>query len=63
MYYLVNVQKIVPSGQLTFSEARASVISDYQDNLEKEWLIQLRKKYPVKINEKEKQNVVEKLKP
>lgn len=63
LYYLVNVQKIVPPGQLTFSEARASVISDYQDNLEKEWLIQLRKKFPVKINEKEKQHVVEKLKP
>lgn len=63
MYYLVDVRKILPPGQLSFAEARASVISDYQDNLEKEWLIQLRKKYPVKINEKAKQNTIEKLKP
>ncbi len=63
MYYLVQVKEIVPPGSLSFAEARASVISDYQDNLEKEWLEQLRKKYPVKVNEKSKKHVVEKLKP
>jgi peptidyl-prolyl cis-trans isomerase SurA len=62
MYYLVKVQKIVPPGPLSFEEARAAVISDYQDNLEKEWLAQLRKKYQVKVNEKAKKNVVQKLK-
>ena len=61
MYYLVHLKEIVPPGPLSFEEARASVISDYQDNLEKEWLEQLRKKYPVKVNDKAKKNVVEKL--
>lgn len=63
MYYLVQVNEMVPPGSMSFEEARASVISDYQDSLEKEWLVQLRKKYPVNVNEKAKKYVVEKLKP
>lgn len=62
MYYLVQVKEVVPPGPMSFEEARAAVISDYQDSLEKTWLEQLRKKYPVKINEKAKQYVLEKLK-
>lgn len=61
-YYLIHVREIVPPGPLTFVEARASVISDYQDYLEKEWLKILKKNYPVKVNEKSKKHVVEKLK-
>jgi peptidyl-prolyl cis-trans isomerase SurA len=61
MYYLVQLKEIVPPGPLSFEEARASVVSDYQDNLEKEWLEKLRKKYPVNVNDKAKKNVVEKL--
>ena len=34
-----------------FEEVRAVVISQYQDKLEKEWVLQLHEKYPVKINE------------
>ncbi len=63
MYYLVQIKEMVPPGPLSFEEARASVISDYQDSLEKEWLEQLNKKYPVSVNEKAKKYVVEKLKP
>jgi len=63
MYYLVQITEMVPPGSMSFKEARASVISDYQDSLEKEWLEQLRKKYPVSVNEKAKKYVVEKLKP
>ena len=62
MYYLAHIKEMVPPGALSFEEARASVISDYQDNLEEEWLEQLRKKYQVKVNEKAKKHVVEKLK-
>lgn len=61
MYYLVQIKEMVPPGNLKFDEARAMVISDYQDHLEKEWISQLNKKYPVKINEKARKYVVEKL--
>ena len=61
MYYLAHLKEIVPPGSLSFEEARADVISDYQESLEKEWLDVLRKKYPVKVNDKAKKNVLEKL--
>lgn len=63
IYYLVHIKDIVPPGPLTFEEARAQVISEYQDSLEKNWITQLKKKYPVSINEKAKKYVWEKLKP
>ena len=40
-----------PDQQRSFDEARGLVINDYQAILEKEWLDELRKRYPVKINE------------
>lgn len=41
-----------PAGeQRNFADARGLVINDYQMVLEKKWLDQLRKKYPVKVND------------
>jgi len=62
MYYLVDVSRLLMPGVKSFGEARASVISDYQDSLEKTWLIQLREKYPVSINKKGKKAVIAELK-
>lgn len=61
LYYLVVVNNIVPPGGKTFDEARAAVISDYQNSLEQAWVDQLKVKYPVKINEKGKKYTFEQL--
>lgn len=37
--------------QRNFDEARGSVINDYQNILEENWIKELKKQYPVKINE------------
>ena len=36
----------------SFAAAKGLVITDYQNDLEKKWLEELREKYPVRINEK-----------
>jgi len=60
-FYLVEVKRLVAPGIKSFEESRSSVISDYQDSLEKEWLTELRKKFTVKINNKGKKFVLAEL--
>jgi peptidyl-prolyl cis-trans isomerase SurA len=44
--------KIYPlPGQKIFADARGDVVSDYQDSIDKKWIAELKKKYPVKVNE------------
>jgi peptidyl-prolyl cis-trans isomerase SurA len=59
--YLVWIKSMLPPGQKSFNEARSSVISDYQTYLENSWLDKLKKKYPVKVNKKSKQNILKRL--
>jgi peptidyl-prolyl cis-trans isomerase SurA len=61
LHYLVEIKRLVPPGVKEFNEARAQVIADYQDELEKQWVAGLRQKYPVKINKKGKKAVVAEL--
>lgn len=47
-----KVWKVYPAGEIkSLEDARGSVINDYQKELEDQWVNQLRKKYPVKIND------------
>ncbi len=51
-YTLIHVFKVYPEKELRqFEEAQGMVINDYQQVIENDWLIKLKKKYPVKINE------------
>ncbi len=61
LFYLVEIRSLIAPGTKSFNDARASVISDYQDYLEKNWVKQLKEKYPVKVNKKTKKFVVEEL--
>ncbi len=58
MYYLVEVNSLIPPGIKKFEEARASIISDYQDKLEKDWIAQLKNKYKIKVNSKGKKMAI-----
>lgn len=58
MYYLVEVNSLIPPGNKKFEEVRASVISDYQDKLEKNWITQLKNKYRIRVNSKGKKKAL-----
>ncbi len=47
-----KVEALLPARQKELREARGYVIADYQDQLEREWVEELRKQFPVKINKK-----------
>jgi peptidyl-prolyl cis-trans isomerase SurA len=61
MYYLAWLKDILPAGPMSFEEARPAIISDYQAFLEKMWLEQLKRRYSVKVNEKGKQHILQRL--
>jgi peptidyl-prolyl cis-trans isomerase SurA len=60
-YYLVEIQQLVAPGLKTFNDAKASIITDYQGELEKQWLEKLKKKYPVSIYNKGRKVVLKEL--
>jgi peptidyl-prolyl cis-trans isomerase SurA len=55
MYYYRFYPPNQPRG---FEDARGLVINDYQTVLEEEWVASLRKKYPVKVDEKVLQSII-----
>jgi hypothetical protein len=57
----VEIARLVDAGTKKFAEARAQVISGYQDALEKSWVEALRKKYAVKMSGKGKNAVIQEL--
>lgn len=61
IYYLVEVKRLIAPGSKKLDEARAKVISDYQDLLERSWVAQLRNKFHVNVNNKGKKVVIEEL--
>ena len=60
-YIVVNAKNIVPAGVKPLDQAKGSVLSDYQNYLEKEWIESLHKKYNVTINKKALNKVKEAL--
>lgn len=51
-YIVVNVKEILPEGPKELDDVRGVVISNYQNQLEKDWMESLHKKYKVQINQK-----------
>jgi len=53
--HLILLGEKIPAGPKEFEETRGLVIRDFQESLEQELVSQLRKRYPVKINNKAKE--------
>lgn len=51
-YYVVLVRKVLDETEKTFKEAKGKVISEYQEIVEKNWINNLKEKYPVTVNMK-----------
>ncbi len=49
--YLVFVEKRIPPGIEPLMNVRGRVMADYQDELEKEWVARLQRRYPIRVNE------------
>ncbi|MGK7396266.1 MAG: foldase protein PrsA [Candidatus Cyclobacteriaceae bacterium M3_2C_046] len=60
-YYLIEIEEILPDAYKSLHENRGTVISDYQDFLEKKWIKQLKEKYPVTIDQKELEKLYKKI--
>lgn len=46
---IVDLKRIIPAGPKSLDEARGLVTAAYQDHLEREWIKDLRAKYPVQV--------------
>lgn len=49
-FIIVKTYKLIPPSIKKLDETKGIVISDYQNQLEKDWIEELRKKYPITIN-------------
>ena len=50
-FVLVKVNEVLAPSVKSYEEVKGRVINDYQEQIEKEWISNLRKKYTVKINQ------------
>lgn len=50
-YYVVKVDKLIPAGIKDLNDAKGAITSDFQNQLEKDWLAEIAKRHPIVINE------------
>jgi peptidyl-prolyl cis-trans isomerase SurA len=50
-YNIVRINEVYPPGPKLLEESKGYYIADYQDELEKKWIGELRRKYPVHVDE------------
>ncbi|MCF8236921.1 MAG: peptidylprolyl isomerase [Saprospiraceae bacterium] len=47
----MKIEEVLPPAPKTLDEARGYVIADYQDKLEKDWILELKARYNVNVNQ------------
>lgn len=50
-YYVVKVDKLIPAGIKDLNDSKGAITSDFQNQLEKDWLAEIAKRHPIVINE------------
>jgi peptidyl-prolyl cis-trans isomerase SurA len=50
-YHLIKVLDVLPAGPKTFEEIKGEVTSDYQNQIEEDWMDGLKERFPVWINQ------------
>lgn len=58
-HVFVDVKEVVPARLKSFEESRSSIIRDLQVELEKNWLIRLKERFPVVRNEEELNKIMQ----
>lgn len=48
---LITIKEFLPALPKPLVEVQGYIVADYQDELEKQWISSLKKKYPVKVND------------
>lgn len=49
-YHVIDILELLPAGAKSFEEARGAVINDYQSQLEENWILKLKSRFDVNIN-------------
>ena len=49
-YVIINVNEVLPAGNMTLNAVKGKVISDYQKFLDDQWILFLRDKYKYSVN-------------
>ncbi|MFW5726835.1 MAG: peptidylprolyl isomerase [bacterium] len=60
-FYLVIIHEVLPPRPKKLEEVRGLVIADYQNELDKNWVSQLRQTYPVQVNQEVLNQIISKL--
>jgi peptidyl-prolyl cis-trans isomerase SurA len=59
-YYAIQIHQVLPPAPKQLNETRGVATSDYQAYLEKEWINELRQRYPVVIKQEEVEKLIKK---
>ena len=51
-FHVIRVDEVLPKREKTLEEAKGKVISDYQNQIENDWIEALNNRYKVEVNEK-----------
>ncbi len=51
-FHIIDIKSVLPAGPKTLEEAKGSVISDYQEDIEKNWIESLYNRFEIKVDKK-----------